>query len=67
MIGSYGAARTSMVTYLMPVFALVYGAAFLDESIRGTAVVGLALILAGVALGSGVARIGRRSAAPVSP
>ena len=67
MIGSYGAARTSMVTYLMPVFALVYGAAFLDESIRGTAVLGLALILAGVALGSGVARIGRRSPAPVSP
>jgi drug/metabolite transporter (DMT)-like permease len=40
--------------------ALFYGAVFLDEPIQLTAVVGLALILAGVALGSGLVRPIRR-------
>jgi drug/metabolite transporter (DMT)-like permease len=42
------------------VTALGYGAFFLDEEIRVTAIVGLALILAGVALGSGVVKPVRR-------
>ncbi len=67
MIEDYGASRTSFVTYLMPAFALLYGAIFLDEAIRATAVLGLLLILAGVALGSGVAKLGRRSPAAASP
>lgn len=56
MLTAYGSARTSLVAYLLPVFALVYGAAFLDEPLRASALVGLALILAGVALGSGMLR-----------
>ncbi len=51
---------------VVAVGALAYGALFLDEAIRASAVLGLALILAGVALGSGLMRIGRGSTAPAS-
>lgn len=63
----YGAARLSLVTYLMPGFALVYGSILLDEPLRATMIVGLALILGGVALGSGVWRPLRRPLAEPSP
>jgi len=49
----YGSRRLSLVTYLMPGFALVYGAAILGEPLTVAALGGLALILLGVALGSG--------------
>jgi len=49
----YGARRLSLVTYLMPGLALVYGVLILDESITVAAPAGLVLILLGVALGSG--------------
>jgi len=49
----YGSRKLSLVTYLMPGFAVVYGAVLLDEVISGAALAGLALILAGVALASG--------------
>jgi drug/metabolite transporter (DMT)-like permease len=55
----YGGRRMSLVTYLMPGFALVYGAVLLDEPITGSVLAGLSLILAGVALGSGAARPAR--------
>jgi drug/metabolite transporter (DMT)-like permease len=60
MLVSYGAARASLVTYLLPPFALVYGVLFLDERVTLNAALGLLLILAGVALGSGVFRLARR-------
>ncbi len=50
----HGAARLSLVTYLMPPFAVFYGATILGEPLRWSALGGLALILLGVALGSGV-------------
>jgi drug/metabolite transporter (DMT)-like permease len=56
MLNRFGARRVSLVTYLMPGFALAYGAVLLDEAITASAVSGLALILGGVALGSGVVR-----------
>ena len=59
----FGARRLSLVTYLLPGFALVYGAAFLDERVGIAALVGLALILAGVALASGTLRLRRQQAA----
>jgi drug/metabolite transporter (DMT)-like permease len=62
----YGARRLSLVTYLLPGFALVYGAVFLDERVGVAALVGLALILAGVALGSGTLRLRRRHPAAVT-
>jgi drug/metabolite transporter (DMT)-like permease len=60
MLVRYGASRASLVTYLLPPFALVYGVVFLDEQVTVNAALGLVLILAGVALGSGVFRTARR-------
>jgi drug/metabolite transporter (DMT)-like permease len=59
----YGAARLSLVTYLIPVFALLYGSVILDEPLRTSMLIGLGLILGGVALGSGVWRPQRRPVA----
>jgi drug/metabolite transporter (DMT)-like permease len=68
MLGRYGASRASLVTYLLPPFALVYGVLLLDERVTLNAALGLLLILAGVALGSGVLRpAGRREPAAATP
>jgi drug/metabolite transporter (DMT)-like permease len=56
----FGAARLSLVTYLMPGFALLYGALILDEPLRLSLLVGLGLIFGGVALGAGAYRPIRR-------
>jgi len=61
MLRLFGSRRLSLVTYLIPGFALFYGAAFLDEQITAAAVGGLTLILVGVALGSGVRSLGARA------
>ncbi len=53
MLRLYGARRLSLVTYLIPGFALFYGAVLLDEPITVAALAGLVLILGGVALASG--------------
>jgi drug/metabolite transporter (DMT)-like permease len=63
----HGAARTSLVTYLMPPIALFYGAILLDEEITAATIGGLSLILAGVALGSGALRLMRRAPAIQEP
>jgi len=57
----YGSRRLSLVTYLMPGFAIVYGAVLLDEPVTAAALGGLALILAGVALASGAGLLRSRS------
>jgi len=59
IIESAGASRAILVTYLVPAFALVYGAVFLDEAITAIALTGLALVLAGTALATGLARASR--------
>jgi drug/metabolite transporter (DMT)-like permease len=65
MLLLHGAAKASLVTYLMPAFALVYGAVLLAEPITASVVGGLALILAGVALASGWRLLRRREPATV--
>jgi drug/metabolite transporter (DMT)-like permease len=60
MFRLYGASRTTLVTYLMPPTALLYGAIFLSEPLTLASVGGLVIILAGVALGSGAVSLGRR-------
>ena len=50
----------------MPGFALVYGAVILDEHITFVAIAGLALILLGVALGSGALKLRPRPGAAAS-
>jgi drug/metabolite transporter (DMT)-like permease len=59
LIARAGASRAILVTYLVPAFALAYGAVFLDEEVTTSALVGLALILGGTALATGAARAGR--------
>jgi drug/metabolite transporter (DMT)-like permease len=53
LIAGAGAPYAALVTYLVPALALVYGAVFLDEPVTASALAGLLLILAGVALGTG--------------
>jgi drug/metabolite transporter (DMT)-like permease len=60
MLVVYGSARTTLVTYLLPPFALFYGVVFLGERVTLHALLGLFLILGGVALGAGVLRLPRR-------
>ena len=63
----HGAASTSLVTYWMPPIALFYGAILLDEHITAATAGGCVLILAGVALGTGVMRLTRRAPAIQEP
>ena len=68
LIHSYGSARASLVVYLLPVTALIYGAVLLGEPITASAIVGLALILTGTPIASGVFRLpGRRTAVATAP
>jgi drug/metabolite transporter (DMT)-like permease len=68
MLRLHGSPRVVLVTYLMPPIALLYGALLLDEEITVAAIAGLALILGGVAIGSGAIRLPRRRAAlPQAP
>jgi drug/metabolite transporter (DMT)-like permease len=62
MLRHFGASRVSLVTYLLPGFALFYGAVLLDEPVTAAVVAGLVLILLGVALGSGLLSLRRRAA-----
>jgi drug/metabolite transporter (DMT)-like permease len=56
IIASAGASRAILVTYLVPAFALVYGAVFLNEAVTAVALGGLALVLTGSALATGLVR-----------
>ena len=59
LIASVGPARTFLVTYLAPVFAVAYGVILLDESFGPVTFAGLLLILAGSYLAAG-GRVARR-------
>ena len=61
VIREAGAQTASMVTYLVPVFAVVFGVAILGEPLSWHEPVGGALIIAGVALAQGVLRARRPS------
>jgi drug/metabolite transporter (DMT)-like permease len=67
MLVVYGSSRTSLVTYLLPPMALFYGVTILGEQIHLNAALGLVLILAGVALGSGLFQLGRSRARAEKP
>ena len=59
LLGRWGATRTSLVAYLLPVFGIVLGFLVLQEPIDPTLIVGTVLIIGGVALVNG--RWGRRA------
>ncbi|HZS24575.1 MAG TPA: EamA family transporter [Gaiellaceae bacterium] len=67
MIGIYGSARAVLVAYLLPPFALFYGAVFLSESVTWQKLAGLVLILGGVVLGSGAWEWRRRREVVAAP
>jgi drug/metabolite transporter (DMT)-like permease len=59
LLRGHGIARSTLVTYLLPVTALAYGVVLLDEPLTAAELAGMALILGGVALGSGAVRLSR--------
>jgi drug/metabolite transporter (DMT)-like permease len=50
LLGRWGATRTSMVAYLLPLYGIVLVALVLNEPIDGRLIAGTALIIGGVAL-----------------
>lgn len=60
LIATVGPARTFLVTYLAPIFAVAYGVVLLDEPFGASSLVGLLLILAGSYLAAGGALPGAR-------
>ena len=66
LLGRWGATRTSLVAYLLPIVGIVLGFLVLQESIDSTLVLGTALVIAGVAFVN--SRWGRRRLfAPTPP
>lgn len=63
LLPRHGAGKVTMVAYLIPIVSVVIGAVWLGEDVTGVKVGGLALVLGGVALGSGVWAPGRRRSA----
>ncbi|HZQ11084.1 MAG TPA: EamA family transporter [Anaerolineae bacterium] len=63
LIAHVGATRTSLVTYISPVVAVILGAVFLNESLEWNTLVGLILIIAGVGLVTSLSLGGRRAQA----
>jgi drug/metabolite transporter (DMT)-like permease len=59
LIERAGPARALTVTFLVPVFALLYGALFLGEAITAWMLGSAAVIVCGVALSTGMVRLGR--------
>ena len=57
VVRAAGAQTASMVTYLVPVFAVVFGVTILDEPLSWHEPAGGALIIVGVALAQGVLRV----------
>jgi drug/metabolite transporter (DMT)-like permease len=59
LIAGAGASRAILITYLVPAFAVVYGALLLGEPVTGLVIGGLVLVLTGIALGTGGIGLGR--------
>jgi drug/metabolite transporter (DMT)-like permease len=53
LIAKVGPARTMLVSYIAPGFALIYGAVFLSEAITAGKLIGLAAVLIGSWMGAG--------------
>jgi len=50
LLGRWGATRTSLVAYLLPIYGIVLGALVLGEAVDLRLVVGTALVIGGIAL-----------------
>jgi drug/metabolite transporter (DMT)-like permease len=54
LIANVGPTRAITVTFLIPVFAILFGAVFLDEPLSASMIVGGAVILLGTAMSTGL-------------
>jgi drug/metabolite transporter (DMT)-like permease len=50
LLGRWGATRTSLVAYLLPVFGIVLGALVLQEPVDARIIIGTGLVIGGIAL-----------------
>lgn len=57
LIRNVGPARAMSVTYVVPVFGVLWGWLFLDERVTAPMILGTAIVLAGVGLTTGALRI----------
>jgi drug/metabolite transporter (DMT)-like permease len=57
LIARLGAARAITVTFLIPLFGVLWGALFLGEALTPSMLAGGLVILAGIGLASGVVRL----------
>jgi drug/metabolite transporter (DMT)-like permease len=68
LLGRWGATRTSLVAYLLPVFGIALGALVLHEPVDARIILGTAMVIGGIALVNARGRLlpflGRRAAAP---
>ena len=53
LISTIGATKSSMVSYLIAPFGVVYGFVFLQEAITSNALVGLVIIIIGIGIAGG--------------
>ncbi|MDM0111882.1 DMT family transporter [Variovorax sp. J22R133] len=60
LIATAGPARALTVTFIVPVFAVMYGALFLDEEITQWMLMCAFIIVCGVALATGLVKLGRK-------
>ncbi|SFL91363.1 DMT family transporter [Variovorax sp. OV329] len=67
LIATAGPQRALTVTFLVPVFAVFYGAIFLDEEITTWMLMCALVIVCGVALSTGLVKLGRKKAAVPAP
>lgn len=59
LIRNVGPAKAITVTYLIPAFAMFWGAIFIDEKVTPTMLVGCSIIFLGTALATGMLSLGR--------
>ena len=66
IVRAAGATSTSLVTFLIPIFSTIFGAAILSEALAWYEPVGAIVVLAGVALVQGIRIRPRRAGRAVS-
>jgi drug/metabolite transporter (DMT)-like permease len=64
LIATAGPARTLTVTFVVPLFAIVYGVMLLGETLRGDMLAGGVVVIVGTALSTGLLRLPRRKTRP---
>jgi drug/metabolite transporter (DMT)-like permease len=64
IVAGAGASNGILAAYLIPAFALLYGAVLLDEPLEASALAGFAIVITGVGLATGSLRLRRPLNAP---